>query len=631
MPAFVERRGVSPKAIARIAVRLIVGATTLGVWIVPAHRARAEVIIVVDTAADVIANDGFCSLREAITAANNDANYFGCIGNGGGFDLIEFGIGAGTPVINIASSLPTITRSVEINGGPNRVELRGPGPASVVGLNISNGPTGGTSVRNLVINGFLTGIQLTAAPNVTITGNRIGTNAAGTAAAANGTGIVLTAGAFATVGGTTGLTPGGPCTGDCNLISGNSTGLRVNAAGGPSLASVTAIGNYIGTNNSGMGEIGNTSAGIEIGLLSNAGIGGTTAGSGNLISGNSIGVFLNSSIVVQVQGNRIGTNVLGTAALPNLVGVYAITPGSVQIGESIPGSGNPGNLISGNATAGVFVSGGQGVSIRGNRIGTQDNGTSPLPNGGRGIEVVSTTQTTDIGGVAAGQGNVIAYNNSGGISVGAGSSKVGIRGNSIRDNISKGIFLNDFQSNTAFAPLINGVGPVSVTGTACPGCLVDVYSDGADEGATYHGTVTANGGGTWSFSGVVAGPFVTATATTAAGSTSEFSAPFTAGPPDFDGDGFPNVVDNCVLLSNPLQCDSDGDGFGNQCDGDLNNSGLVSVADYALLRSVLGQPASASATAAAADMNCSGTVTTADYAMLRASLGLPPGPSGLHP
>ena len=62
-----------------------------------------------------------------------------------------------------------------------------------------------------------------------------------------------------------------------------------------------------------------------------------------------------------------------------------------------------------------------------------------------------------------------------------------------------------------------------------------------------------------------------------------------------------------------------------------NNSGLVSVADYALLRSVLGQPASASATAAAADMNCSGTVTTADYAMLRASLGLPPGPSGLHP
>ena len=624
MPAFIERRGVSPKAIAGIAVRLIVGATTLGVWIVPAHRARAEIIIIVDTAADVIANDGFCSLREAITAANNDANYFGCIGSGGGFDLIEFGIGAGTPVINIASSLPTITGPVEINGGPNRVELRGPGPASGVGLDISGLPALGTTVRNLVINGFLTGIQVTATRNVTIAGNRIGTNAAGTAAAANETGILMTTGAEATVGGTTGLTPGGPCTGDCNLLSGNSTAALdvVNGAG------VAARGNYVGTNNSGMGEINNIGTGIRVGTFSSGNIGGTTAGSGNLISGNTIGLSFSGTLSATAQGNRIGTNVLGTAALPNLVGVYLIAPQSAQIGGSVPGSGN---LISGNATAGIFVSAAQGVSIRGNRIGTQDNGTSPLPNGGRGIEVVSTTQTTDIGGVAAGQGNVIAYNNSGGISVGPGSSKVGIRGNSIRDNISKGIFLNDFQSNTAFAPLINGVGPVSVTGTACPGCLVDVYSDGADEGATYHGTLTANGGGTWSFSGVVAGPFVTATATTAAGSTSEFSAPFTAGPPDFDGDGFPNVVDNCVLLSNPLQCDSDGDGFGNLCDGDLNNSGLVSVADYALLRSVLGQPASASATAAAADMNCSGTVNTSDYAMLRASLGVPPGPSGLHP
>ena len=109
---------------------------------------------------------------------------------------------------------------------------------------------------------------------------------------------------------------------------------------------------------------------------------------------------------------------------------------------------------------------------------------------------------------------------------------------------------------------------------------------------------------------------------------------------DTDNDGINDLEDNCINAANgPIipdtggfsQRDTDGDGYGNICDADLNNSGLVTTADFAILRSVLGQPASASATAAAADMNCSGTVTIADYARLRAGLGLPPGPSGLHP
>ena len=57
----------------------------------------------------------------------------------------------------------------------------------------------------------------------------------------------------------------------------------------------------------------------------------------------------------------------------------------------------------------------------------------------------------------------------------------------------------------------------------------------------------------------------------------------------------------------------------------------MTTADFGLLRSVLGQPAAANATAAAADMNGSGTVTTADFGLLRARLGTAPGPSGLHP
>jgi hypothetical protein len=100
---------------------------------------------------------------------------------------------------------------------------------------------------------------------------------------------------------------------------------------------------------------------------------------------------------------------------------------------------------------------------------------------------------------------------------------------------------------------------------------------------------------------------------------------------DTDGDGIPDNLDNCINVPNPTQLDADGDGYGNACDADLNNSGTVTAADFAIMRSVLGQSAGSSPTAAAADLNGSGTVTAADFAILRAYLGQPPGPSGLHP
>jgi hypothetical protein len=99
--------------------------------------------------------------------------------------------------------------------------------------------------------------------------------------------------------------------------------------------------------------------------------------------------------------------------------------------------------------------------------------------------------------------------------------------------------------------------------------------------------------------------------------------------PDTDGDGIVDPKDNCRLTANPLQQDANADGYGNICDADINNSGTVTTADFGLLRSVLGQAAGFSATAAASDMNTSGTVTTADFGLLRARLGTAPGPSGL--
>lgn len=469
----------------------LVASLLLGCWFSLAQPAHADVIIIVDTAADVIANDGACSLREAITAANNNGNYFGCIGSGGGYDLIEFSIGGGTPVINIATALPTITGPVEINGGPNRVELRGPGLGA--GLSISGAGAAGSIVRNLVINNFPTGISLSSTTNIVIGGNYLGTNAAGTASTGGGIGISMSS-ASAQIGGTSGLTAGGPCTGDCNLISGYTLDSTPNGVRLRSGSSATIRGNFIGTNASGTAALGNGD-GIRI-EGSFATIGGTTAGAGNLISGNVNGISLwitaTSAPGSVIQGNRIGTNAGGSAAIPNEDGVDVYLSNRsypLTIGGSAAGAGN---LISGNTGAGIFLGGADYVAIYGNRIGTLANGTGALPNGTSGIQLSSSTHNNIIGGIGAGEGNVIAHNATG-VTIGVFDYYNQVRGNSIHSNAGKGIKLGDYQNNTAFAPYINGV--AGVNGTACPGCIIDVYSDSADEGRIYHGTVVADGGG----------------------------------------------------------------------------------------------------------------------------------------
>jgi len=100
--------------------------------------------------------------------------------------------------------------------------------------------------------------------------------------------------------------------------------------------------------------------------------------------------------------------------------------------------------------------------------------------------------------------------------------------------------------------------------------------------------------------------------------------------PDTDGDGLADSADNCTLRTNPDQCDSDGDGFGNRCDGDLNNNTFTNAQDTILFRAQLGQP-SVAPTYNEADINCNGFVNAQDTVLFRGLLGQPSGPSGLLP
>jgi hypothetical protein len=53
---------------------------------------------------------------------------------------------------------------------------------------------------------------------------------------------------------------------------------------------------------------------------------------------------------------------------------------------------------------------------------------------------------------------------------------------------------------------------------------------------------------------------------------------------DSDGDGIPDTDDNCTLHDNPDQRDTDGDRYGNLCDGDLNNDGNTNTLDLNLYK-----------------------------------------------
>lgn len=105
------------------------------------------------------------------------------------------------------------------------------------------------------------------------------------------------------------------------------------------------------------------------------------------------------------------------------------------------------------------------------------------------------------------------------------------------------------------------------------------------------------------------------------------ASPGIAAPGDADYDAIPDTADNCILMYNPSQLDSDRDGFGNVCDGDFDNNGVVNANDHVIMQFVYGLSADSSTLAAAADLNGSGIVSAQDELRLRIMMGSAPGPS----
>lgn len=174
------------------------------------------------------------------------------------------------------------------------------------------------------------------ASNISIRGSFIGTNASGTAKKLNDTGIYAHPAYGLMVGGSNGLTPGGPCTGDCNLISGNYDEGVLLEASQPDGVIPSVQGNYIGTDVTGSFAIPNN---WGVHALGEAGlIGGSLDGEGNLISGNGYGIKVEGADGTLIRSNQLGTAADGVSPLPNITGIYMTDSDDVQVGQ--PGDGN---------------------------------------------------------------------------------------------------------------------------------------------------------------------------------------------------------------------------------------------------------------------------------------------------
>ncbi len=92
---------------------------------------------------------------------------------------------------------------------------------------------------------------------------------------------------------------------------------------------------------------------------------------------------------------------------------------------------------------------------------------------------------------------------------------------------------------------------------------------------------------------------------------------------DNDNDNVLDGVDNCSQARNNGQLDSDGDGYGNLCDGDFDGNCVVGPADYAFMQNALGT------NDPNADFNRDGTVDVFDLAIFSSLWRTVPGPSGV--
>jgi len=428
---------------------------------------------------------GFGSLREAIAYANTHAG-----------TTVSFNIpGAGPHVISPSSSLPVVTATGAIIDastqpgytGPPLVQLDGGFAGASHGLTVSGS---GCTIKGLSVTGFDgTAIQITGDNNV-VQSCVLGVDPSGNSAPGNTqAGVHILNAAGNTLGGTIASTR--------NVIAGNESQVKIEGA---SAANNTVTGNFLGTNATGMTDIGTDMYGVwMLGGAHDNTVGGSTAGVGNVISGLSEGVRLEGA---GTSGNAIQGNFIG-----------------VQVDEITP---------LGNASHGVHILN----SASNNTIGTGIHNVI-ANNGGDGVRVVSGTGNRVLANqIYANVGLGIDLGGDGVTTNEAGDTDIG------PNNLMNFPVITSINMN----PATNKVSGTIDTGASGP-VQIDLFLDdvadpsGYGEGKNYIGSATVSAG-SWFLtpaSPVPSDKVLTATATDANGNTSEFSQARETTPPTANG------------------------------------------------------------------------------------------------
>lgn len=342
-----------------------------------------------NTGFNVANGDAECTLRAAIqeVLAGRGSN-------------ITFDVpGASVPRIALQSALPGVTVPIQIDGttqSGGRVEIRG--AAGLSGLHLSGG---NSVVKGLVLNGFTrsddaggVAIDISGAGNNTITGNYIGTDAAGDAPMANYEGISIRGSSGNVIGGEGG---------DANVIGGNHTGIVISGAG--------ADRNHIHGNHIGLGANGGfvrNGAGVVIREGSDNVVGGAQP---NRIASIDYDVTVATDAAtvggIEIRGNFLGLDEAGTDAgnpSSKYIGVAVIGVN----GGAVAGARIADNRFAGQSLA-IWIAGPgvTGAQVTGNRIGLGFNASGTLPAGLVAGEISTGVRTEDAPGVLL-ENNLIA-------------------------------------------------------------------------------------------------------------------------------------------------------------------------------------------------------------------------------
>lgn len=411
----------------------------------------------------------------------------------------------------------------------------------------------GSSVRGLIVVRFASGIKLDSAGECVIAGNWIGLDFDGIARGMTFDGVTVTCPVFASA---MHNTIGGAAYGDRNVISGNGTGISFSPT---TAANNSVLNNFVGTDPTGMLPRGNVTAGVVIQSATNILVSGNVISAATGAGGCGVEIIAGAGDII--QGNLIGHGVFGQDLGNAGDGLYANGAKNLLIG----GVGvADGNRIGFNGRHGIDLLGCSGATIQGNNIGTGSVGTEPWGNLGSGI-YLNNSSSNLVGGLAG--HNSIVYNGGAGVSVLFGTGNQ-IAGNSIYDNGGLGIDLgndgltpndagdadtgaNQLQNYPVLFAATNSFGSLQIQGTldGQPNTTfrLEFFASWAwdplwiAEGQVFLGStnVTTDAGGSAAVNFVTvadawltADYVITATATDAAGNTSEFSSPasLTVGP-----------------------------------------------------------------------------------------------------